>query len=772
MTTSDTGTATDAGPDVPGLLAGLTLEEKASLCSGSDFWHTQAVERLDIPAVMMTDGPHGLRKQTGTADHVGLGSSVPATCFPPAVALGSSFDADLVEQVGRALGAEARAEGVAVLLGPGINIKRSPLCGRNFEYLSEDPLVSGILGAALVRGIQSAGVGACVKHYAANNQETDRLRVSAEVDERTLREIYLAGFERVVTEARPWTVMCSYNKVNGTYASEHPWLLTDVLRTEWGFDGVVVSDWGAVNDRVAGLRAGLELEMPASGGVTDAEIVAAVRAGELDEAVVDRAAERLLTLLGRALPAVRAGGAVNVAAHHTLARDAAADCAVLLKNEPVTVPGDATRAVPLLPLDPAAAGTVAVIGEFARTPRYQGAGSSQVTPTRLNDAWTAVRETLGHRAVFAAGFGVDDESADDPALHAEAVAAARDADTVVLFLGLPPSAESEGYDREHILLPATQTELLAAVAEVNPRVVVVLSNGSVVQVSDWDRHAAAILEGWLLGQAGGDAITDLLFGRANPSGRLAETIPLRLEDSPAHLNFPGECGAVRYGEGVFVGYRGYDARRQEVSYPFGHGLSYTSFAYSDLEVTVEDGGEHLAAVSVTVTNTGHRAGKEVVQVYVSAPAATVARPARELKAFRKIDLGPGESRRVDLALTHRDLSYFHPQLRRWVLEGGRFTVAVGASSRDLRASADITVDVPRPVPPLTDDSTLDEWLAHPVAGSLLDDLIVATGPSKLTDPGMRRMLGNFPLVRLTSFPNMPFSRADVAELRARAGRRS
>ena len=358
--------------DVPALLAELTLEEKASLCSGADFWHTKAVERVGIPAAMVTDGPHGLRKQATAADHVGLNDSVPATCFPPAVALGSSFDAELVERVGQALGAEARAEGVAVLLGPGINIKRSPLCGRNFEYLSEDPLVSGVLGAALVRGIQSAGVGACVKHYAANNQETDRARVSAEVDERTLREIYLAGFERVVTEARPWMVMCSYNKVNGTYASEHPWLLTDVLRTEWGFDGVVVSDWGAVNDRVAGVRAGLDLQMPATGGhVTDAEIVAAVRAGELDEAVLDRAVERNLTLLARSLPAVQEGGTFDVAAHHALAREAAADCAVLLKNDPVD-------GVPLLPLDPAA--TVAVIGEFARTPRYQGAGSSRSTP--------------------------------------------------------------------------------------------------------------------------------------------------------------------------------------------------------------------------------------------------------------------------------------------------------------------------------------------------------------------------------------------------------
>jgi beta-glucosidase len=747
--------------DVPSLLAELTLEEKASLCSGADFWNTKEVGRAGVPGVMLTDGPHGLRKQRASADHVGLADSVPATCFPPAVALGSSFDADLVERVGRALGAEARAERVAVLLGPGINIKRSPLCGRNFEYVSEDPLVSGVLGAALVRGIQSTGVGACVKHYAVNNQETDRARVSAEVDERTLREIYLAGFERVVTEARPWTVMCAYNKVGGTYASQHPWLLTDVLRTEWGFDGVVVSDWGAVADRVAALRAGLDLQMPAAGGhVTDAEIVAAVRSGELDEAVLDRAVERILTLLARSLPAVRDGGAFDVDAHHALAREAAADCAVLLKNDPV-------EGTPLLPLDPSA--TVAVIGEFARTPRYQGAGSSQVNPTRLDDAWSAIREVVGGGAVFAAGFGVDDagndDAVNDEALRAEAVEAARGADVAVLFLGLPASHESEGFDREHILLPAAQTALLAAVAQVNPRVVVVLANGSTVQVSDWGHHAAAILEGWLLGQAGGGAVADLLVGRANPSGRLAETIPLRLQDNPSYLNFPGELGVVRYGEGVFVGYRGYDAREQEVSYPFGHGLSYTTFGYDDLDVALDERGP---TVSVTVTNTGARAGKEVVQVYVSPPASAVARPVRELKAFAKVALEPGESRGVSLALTRRDLSYFHPRQGRWVLQGGEYGVAVGASSRDLRLTATVAISSSEPVAPLAADASLEEWLAHPVGCRLLAERLATAGPSLLTDQEMRSVVGNFPLARLATFPGSPLTPAEVEELRRAA----
>jgi beta-glucosidase len=736
--------------DVPALLAELTLEEKASLCSGSDFWHTQAVERLGIPAVMVTDGPHGLRKQAGAADRVGLNDSVPATCFPTAAALGSSWDPALLERVGRALGAETRTEHVAVLLGPGVNIKRSPLCGRNFEYLSEDPVVSGVLGAALVRGVQSQGVGTSVKHYAANNQETDRLRISAEVDERTLREVYLATFERVVTEARPWTVMCSYNRVNGTYASQHPWLLTEVLRDEWDFDGVVVSDWGAVNDRVAGLAAGLDLEMPASGGVTDAQIVAAVRAGELDEAVLDRAVQRLLTLLERALPAVVEGGGYDADAHHALAREVAADCAVLLKND-----GD------LLPLDPGSGGPIAVIGEFARTPRYQGAGSSQVNPTRLDDALSAIGEVAGDRVVFAPGFGLDG-TGDADTLRAEAVAAARDAEVAVLFLGLPASEESEGFDREHIRLPEDQRTLLAAVAGVTPRVVVVLANGSAVQVSDWEQRAAAVLEGWLLGQAGGSAVADLLFGRVGPSGRLAETIPLRLEDNPSYLTFPGEFGTVRYGEGLFVGHRGYDARGQQVSHAFGHGLSYTTFGYTDLDVTVHGAdAEHPVTVALTVTNTGGRRGKEVVQLYVGDPHAQVARPVRELKAFAKVDLAPGASARVELALTRRDLSYWHPGLGRWVLEGGQFEMAVGASSRDLRLQATATVGAAPVVLPLATDSTLDEWLDHPVGGPLLAP-VLADGP--LSDPELRKVIGSMPVRKLVTFPGSALTAQGLAAL--------
>jgi beta-glucosidase len=513
--------------NVASLLGELTLEEKASLCLGSDFWHTAPIPHLGIPAIAVSDGPHGLRKQPDEGDHVGISGSLPATCFPTASALGSSFDPELARRVGEALGVEALAQGVAVVLGPGINIKRSPLCGRNFEYFSEDPLVSGELGAALVDGLQSQGVGASVKHYAVNNQETDRLRVSADVDERALREIYLPGFERAVTRGRPWTVMCAYNKVNGVYASENRWLLTELLRGEWGFDGLVVSDWGAVHDRVAALAAGLDLEMPPDLGVSDAAIVAAVRSGELDEAVLDRTAARVLRLVDRthsdAVDLGEAQPGFDAEGHHALARAAAAECAVLLKND-----GG------LLPLQPSAGDTIALIGEFARTPRYQGAGSSQVNPTWVDNALDELKAAVpdGVRVEYSPGFGIGSTTADDE-LAAEAVALAGRASVVVAFLGLPDADESEGFDRTSMDLPANQTALVSRLAAANPNLAVALANGSAVRLSDWERHAPAILECWLSGQAAGGAAADVLTGAANPSGRLAETLPLRLEDNPS-----------------------------------------------------------------------------------------------------------------------------------------------------------------------------------------------------------------------------------------------
>ena len=731
-------------------LADLSLEEKASLISGSGFWHTRAIDRLGVPAIMVSDGPHGLRAQPGDGDHVGLGDSIPATCFPTASALGSSFDVELVKGVGAAIGLEARAQGVSVVLGPGVNLKRTPLCGRNFEYFSEDPLVSGLLGAALVEGIQGQGVGASLKHFAANNQETERLRISARVDERTLRELYLAAFEWVVRTADPWTVMCSYNRINGVYASEDPWLLTEVLRHQWGFGGLVVSDWGAVNDHVSAVAAGLDLEMPSSNGTGPRAVLAAVASGALGEEVLDQAVERLLHLIDRSLPARLDPPSFDADAHHELARIAAAECTVLLKNEDSILPlgDDLAR--------------VAVIGEFACSPRFQGAGSSKVNPTRVDDALGALRSRLGPSTVvdFAPGFGVDEPEADIPTLAAEAVELATNADVVIAFLGLPPSFESEGFDRNHIDLPSQQTELVEALAAVNDRVIVVLANGGVVATSAWQDHAQAIVEAWLGGQAAGSAIADVLVGRVNPSGRLAETIPVRLEDTPAFINFPGEGGEVIYGERIFIGYRHYDVVDRPVAFPFGHGLSYTTFAYSDLEVEVLNRktpardwrGPLCLRATVRVANTGGREGKEVVQCYLSELDATTTQPIRELRGFKKVLLGPGESTTISFDLAERDLAQWSVRSDAWVLHPGRFEVAIGASSRDLRVSETVEVAGALPEFHLDRSSTMADWLSHPKGRDVfVEGLRRAPGGDLsllLSDEDTVMMLGSFPLNRL------------------------
>ncbi len=682
----------------------MDLEQKASLTSGADFWHTQGIPSANIPSLLVTDGPHGIRKQPDGVDAIGLGHSIPATCFPPAVALASSWDLDLAYRVGCALGDEARALQVSVLLGPGVNIKRSPLCGRNFEYFSEDPFQAGRLGAAWVRGVQSRGIGTSLKHFAANNQETDRLRVSADVDERTLREIYLPAFEHIVKTAQPATVMCAYNKINGTFASEHRELLTEVLRDEWGFEGLVVSDWGAVSDRVKALAAGVDLEMPPSD--TDDEIVDAVRSGELDETTLDRANQRLLDLVERTAAGRQTDPPTfDRDAHHALAREAAAASAVLLKNVGA-----------ILPLDPGQ--TIAVIGEFARSPRYQGAGSSQVVPTRLDNALDSITEIAGADHVrFAPGFTIDDTPA--PAqLLTDAVEAATASDVAVLFLGLPAEAESEGFDRTDIDLPSGQLELLDAVHLANPNTVVVLSNGAVVETS-WDTKVRALLEGWLLGQGGGHATAELLYGRANPSGKLAETIPLRLQDNPAHLFFPGGEQHVRYGEGVFVGYRYYDTLDHDVAYPFGHGLGYTTFKLG--EPIVRKTGPNTVEVSLSVTNTGSIRGAEVVQLYVHDEQASVQRPEQELAGFARATLDPGSSETVTIILDDHSFSYWSQLHHRWVVEPGAVDLRIGVSSRDIRQTARVEIDGDGVPVELDITSTLGEWLAHPVGSVLLKE---------------------------------------------------
>jgi beta-glucosidase len=743
----------DVANDFTNRLSELTLEEKASLCLGSDFWHTAPVERLGIPQIMVSDGPHGLRAQLEEADHVGIGGSAPATCFPTASALGSSWNPELFRTVGEALGREAKKLGVSVILGPGINMKRSPLCGRNFEYISEDPWLAGELATAMVQGTQSQGIGTSLKHYAANNQEDDRLRVSAEVDDRTLREIYLPAFERVVKLSQPWTVMCAYNKINGTYCSEHYWLLTEVLREEWGFEGLVVSDWGAVHDRVAALRGGLDLEMPPNLGVSDAAIVAAVGDGSLYESILDDSVSRVLQLVDRSQPALAARGEFDFDEHHALARRAAHESAVLLKN-----------AGNVLPLQPDSGSTVAVIGEFARTPRFQGAGSSQVNPTRIDVALDELESALSGQAEvrFAAGFGVGTTDNDEQ-LSQEAVELAGEADHVLVFLGLPGEDESEGFDRTHIDLPANQLVLLHALAEVHDRLIVILANGGVVRVSTWEDKVAAILECWLSGQAAGGAAVDLLLGVANPSGKLAETIPVRLQDNSSYLNFPGEEGVVRYGEGIFIGYRAYDKLIQQVSYPFGFGLSYTTFRIDDINVSITGsvaGGNLAATVTASVTNTGQRAGAEVVQVYVGDVEASVARPLRELKGFVKVHLEPGETRQVSCDLDERAFAFWSQRLQQWVVESGEFLIAVGSSSRDLVATEAITIDAPRLSLPLGPDSTLHEWLDDERGRELLTQRDIRL----LQDPELIKVIGTMPMHTLAAFQGMALSHEELNEL--------
>jgi beta-glucosidase len=737
----------------------LTTDECILLTTGADYWSTVAVPHAELRAVRLADGPHGLRVQDDdNPDHLGLGRSLAATCFPPAVTLASSWDRDLVREVGAALGREARAAGVDMVLGPGMNLKRSPLCGRNFEYFSEDPLHGGLLAAAMVDGLQSQRVAACLKHFAANNQETDRQRISAEVDVRTLRELYLRTFQIALRESAPWAIMSSYNRINGVFASENAWLLTEVLRGEWGFDGVVVSDWGAVHEPTEALAAGLDLRMP--GRPDDDRLRHAAAAGTLDVGALDRTTHRLALLAQRTAPD---GDVVPVDfdAHHRLTRRAAAESAVLLTNNGV------------LPLQLRPGLRVGVIGELARTPRFQGAGSSAVNPTRIVtglDALTVRAIEHGAEVDFASGYSIQgqDVVGHEEALRAEAVRMATESDVVVLFLGLPGQYEAEGRDRTSFALPDDQLALVAAVAATGATTVVALSNGSAVTTTTWRHGVDAVVEFWLTGQAHGDAVADVLLGDVNPSGKLAETVPVRLADTPAFLDFPGENGTVRYSEGTHVGYRYYDARDMIVDFPFGHGLSYTTFDYDALSVTVHDLDDPTAlTVTVEVTNTGSCAGAEVVQVYVGDRGAALQVPVRELRAFAKVRLRPGQRRCVALSVLREDLQHFDAAADAWVHEGGPALVEVGSSSRDVRRHAEVVLPGRPSEVPLTVWSTYEEWRAHPARGSALQRVIESRGGIRgrmadlLSDETGRDSVLGVPLQTLLEFPGFPVEQEDV-----------
>lgn len=725
------------------------LVEAAEMLSGRDFWSTR--EGDGIRSLVLVDGPHGVRRQAGAADNLGFNESLPATCFPPGVGLGSTWNPALIREVGEALGREARALDVDVLLGPAINIKRSPLGGRTFEYFSEDPLLTGVLATHYVQGVQSTGVGTSLKHFAVNSQETERMRVSAEVDDRALREIYLPAFERVVTEAQPATVMSAYNAINGVFASENEWLLTDLLRGEWGFEGLVVSDWGAIKDRVQALRAGLDLEMPGTGDDGRDAIVAAVRDGRLDRSVVDRSLERLRTLAERTQPAA-SDSSFDEDAHHALARRAAGEAIVLLRNERATLPLRADQ-------------RVVVLGELAATPQYQGGGSSHVNPTRLDIPLDELRAQLGYVA-YAPGYSMD-ATVDHAALLREARTAAEAADVAVVFVGLYEKDQSEGFDRTHLDLPEQHVALIQAVAAVAKRTVVVLSNGGVVSLEPWHDSVEAIVEGWALGQAVGGAIADVLTGRVTPSGRLAESIPLRLQDTPSYINFPGENEVVRYGEGVFVGYRWYTTAEHPLRYPFGHGLSYTTFEH---ELDVEASGADSAVARVTVRNAGAVRGSEVVQVYVSPDDSPVRRPLRELAGFAKVQLEPGASTVVEIVLERRAFAYWDVVKGRWWVEPGSYRIELGRSSADVIASPAVSLAGDTDAPePLTLESTVGDWFGHPVVGpALMRAMMAGATEEQLAaaseNENMLKMVESMPMGQFARFPGVEIPDAALQQL--------
>lgn len=686
--------------DIDKLISKMTLEEKAGLCSGLDFWHTKPVSRLGVDPIMVSDGPNGLRLQKADSDHLGLGQAATAVCFPTGSALGSSFDTGIAGVLGRTIAEAAKNEGLHTVLGPAINMKRSPLCGRNFEYISEDPCLAGELASSYVSELQQGGIGACVKHFAANNQEYCRMSTDTVVSERALREIYLKAFETVVRKARPWSIMCAYNRLNGTYCCENEWFLDQVLRKEWGFDGIVMTDWGAMNDRIKALRAGLELEMPSSNGIRDRLIVKAVKEGKLDESVLDEAVRRLLKWIFRSVGST-GKGKLLLDEQHEVARKMAEESAVLLKNDTAILPLDGKR-------------SIAFIGTFAKSPRYQGGGSSHVTSYKVTNALDSVR---GFASVsYFDGWADDGCERDDERLE-DAIHGASDADIAVIFAGLPDAYESEGIDRRHIDLPCCQNELIEKVAALQENVVVVLHNGSPVTMP-WLDKVRAVLEMNLAGEAVGEATVDILFGDVNPSGHLAETYPIRIEDSPSFLSFPGSGKKVVYREDVFIGYRWYDSLDMPVLFPFGYGLSYTSFEITKASLDCR-------RLEAEIRNTGKFPGKQVIQLYIRPPRSREDRPVHELKAFRKVMLMPGETKTVSFEIDNGMLSYYNEEEKCWTFDSGCYQVELGFSSRDIRQVLQLNAENDRQLE-LTEASTVGDMLESGLADKM---------PSFITEVG-------------------------------------
>jgi len=748
--------------DINKLVSQMTLEEKASLCSGLDFWNTKPVDRLNIPSVMVTDGPHGLRKQDSIGDHLGINESIKAVCFPAGCAMASSFDRDLIKSVGEALGDECQAEKVSVILGPAVNIKRSPLCGRNFEYFSEDPYLASEMAVNHIKGVQSKNVGTSLKHFLANNQEHRRMTSSSEIDERTLREIYLAAFEGAVVKAKPWTVMCSYNKINGVYAAESSKYLTEVLRNEWGFDGFVVSDWGAVNNRVEGLIAGLDLEMPSSNGVNDAKIVQSVKNGELEEAILDKAVTRILNIVYQYKENENNSTVFEKDKHHELAKKSSAESMILLKNENI---------LPLNKED-----KIAFIGKFAAMPRYQGGGSSHINSFKTVGALEAVKSVTD--VVYAKGYDTKEDIIDELLLK-EACEAALASDVAVIFAGLPDAFESEGFDRKHMSLPNCQNKLIEAVCAVQPNTIVVLHNGSPVEMP-WIDMVKGVLEVYLGGQAVGESTVDVLFGKSNPCGKLAETFPVKLEDNPSYLYYLGEKDIVEYREGIFVGYRYYDKKKSNVLFPFGFGLSYTTFDYSDLTLSADTAKDtDTITATVNITNTGSMAGKEIVQLYVSPKSSTIIRPVKELKGFEKVSLNPGETKTVSFELDKRSFSYYNTEIHDWYVETGDYEILIGKSSRDIVCISTINVESTVVIAQkYTMTSTVGDILSNPKAKALVDPITAAYSLGEDNENGekdenilgegtsemMAAMFNNMPLRALLSFGAGKISEEDITDL--------